>query len=441
MNFLFSIIARLRSFRFVLFLQPSYHFFLAYAAAVCYEFPSRKMTVIGVTGTKGKTTVVELLHSILSLSGNRVASVSSLRFRINNEEIPNHLGMTMPGRFFLQRFFFRARRAGCNYVVIEVTSQGVEQYRHRFIHFNVGVMTNISPEHIESHGGFEPYIRAKLDFFWRLPKHSLAVINYNSPYYERFGAATAVEKCWYGMDAIKYKKNIWFVRNYQQGINGTIFDMKGCQIKSSLHGDFNAQNILAAVAVSLALRIPLEKIAQGVKALNVMPGRMEIIQQTPFSVIVDYAHTPDSLENVYRTLQREVAVEARENRDSRNARIICVLGAAGGGRDIWKRPEFGKIAAVYCQEIIITNEDPFNEPPEKIMQDIADGVRQSEYTGALSIIIDRREAIHNAIFSACEGDKVIITGKGSESFIRGVKGERVAWDDRVVVREELTQKG
>ena len=374
--------------------------------------------------------MVELLHSILQQSGNRVASVSSLRFRIGDTETPNHLGMTMPGRFFLQRFFSRAAKAGCSYAVVEVTSQGVEQYRHRFIRFDAAVMTNVFPEHIEAHGGFEPYIRAKLDFFWRLPKTGIAVINRGSPYYERFTAATAAEICRYGIEKIEYKKNIWPVRNFQQGINGIMFDMKGNQIKSRLQGGFNAENILAAIAVCLALRIPLEKIAQGIRMLDIVPGRMEIIQSKPFSVVVDYAHTPDSLESVYRALAAGEGL----------GRMICVLGAAGGGRDIWKRPEFGKIAAHFCQEIIITNEDPFDESPERIMEDIADGVKQAQFGGTMKIIEDRREAIRSAISAAQDHDTVIITGKGSEIYIRVANGQRIAWSDAGVVREELMKR-
>lgn len=411
-------------------LQKPYHFFLAFCSALLYWFPSRKLTVIGVTGTKGKTSVVELLHAILAANGSRTASVSSLRVCIYNEETPNNSGMTMPGRFFLQKFFSDAVKEGCTYAVVEVTSQGVEQYRHRFINFHIGVMTNVSAEHIEAHGGFEPYLRSKLDFFWRLPARAVAVINKNDEQARRFAAATNCEKAWYSREAIEYKKNIWPIRNMNAGDFGIMLDVKGHQIKSSLRGDFNIENILAATSAALVLRIPLEKIAYGISRVREIPGRMEIVQDRPVRVVVDYAHTPDSLERVYQSLRKKT--------DSHHAhRLVCVLGAAGGGRDMWKRPELGRIAAQFCHEIIITNEDPFDEPPEHIMEDIAAGVRQSEFTGILRIIADRRQAIRSALSAAREDDTVIITGKGSESYIRIAQGKRIAWNDVAVVREEL----
>ena len=221
-----------------------------------------------------------------------------------------------------------------------------------------------------------------------------------------------------------------------------MFDVKGNQIKSALQGDMNAENILAAVAAALTLRIPLEQISRGIAHVEEISGRMQIVQEKPFRVIVDYAHTPDSLERVYASLQEKNNSEHPSRADIATAvsnRLVCVLGATGGGRDAWKRPEFGKIAAANCREIIITDEDPFDEPPEKIMEDIAAGVRQAGFAGAMRIIPDRREAIRHAISVAKDGDTVIITGKGSESYIRVANGKRIAWDDREVAREELKE--
>jgi len=409
-------------------MEKPYHFFLACAGALWYWFPTRKMTVIGVTGTKGKTTVVELLHNILEAHGMRVASASSIRFKIGKDEEKNTLGMTMPGRFFLQQFFSRAIKSGCNYAVIEVTSQGIEQYRHRFINFDMGVMTNISAEHIEAHGGFEPYIRSKLDFFWRLPKNGIAVINRDDRQASRVAAACKCVVAWYGRERIEYKKHIWPIRNYNSGSYGIMFDVKGHQIRSQLQGDVNAENILAAVAAALALRIPIDAVAVGIAQVKEIPGRMQIIQSAPFRVVVDYAHTPDSLERVYESLGGK--------KDDTESRLICVLGATGGGRDAWKRPEFGKIAASFCRDIAITDEDPFDEDPEKIMEAVAEGAK--EHAGhKMKIIPDRRDAIRHAISVARGGDTVIITGKGSETFIRLAHEKRISWSDTDVAREEL----
>lgn len=432
-----SVVAQARSFKskipthLITRMEKPYHFSLALAGALWYWFPSRKMTVIGVTGTKGKTTVVELLHHILAAHGARVASASSIRFKINADEEKNTLGMTMPGRFFLQQFFSRALTRGCNYAVIEVTSQGIEQYRHRFIDFDIGVLTNISAEHIEAHGGFEPYVRSKLDFFWRIPKTGIAVINRDDRQASRVAAACKCDKMWYGRELIENKKHIWPIRNYNAGNYGIMLDVKGHQIRSQLQGDVNAENIIAAIAAALALRIPIDAISHGIAEVKEIPGRMQIIQQTPFRVVVDYAHTPDSLERVYESLggKKDADMESR---------LICVLGATGGGRDAWKRPEFGKIAASFCRDIAITDEDPFDEDAIKIMEAVAIGARESA-AHKMKIIPDRRDAIRHAISMAREGDTVIITGKGSETFIRVAHGERISWSDTDVVREELAR--
>src|SRR3989338_1454914 len=180
--------------RFFMALQLPYHFLLAFSAALWFWFPSRKLFVIGITGTKGKTTVVELIHEILQAGGEKTASVSSLRFRVGGDTEINEKKITMPGRFFLQRFLHRAVKSGCRYVVLEVTSEGIKQFRHRFINFSAAVMTNMEREHIESHGSFERYLRAKLDLFWRLPMSAVAVINRHDPYMDRFCAATGARK-------------------------------------------------------------------------------------------------------------------------------------------------------------------------------------------------------------------------------------------------------
>lgn len=408
-----------------------YHFVLAGMAAVVYRFPSRSIDVIGVTGTKGKTTVVELLHAALEESGARVASVSSERFKIGNTEEKNTLKMTMPGRFFLQRFLRRAVREGCTHAVIEVTSQGIAQFRHRFIRFRTAVATNIAPEHIEAHGSFENYLRAKLDLFWRLPKEGVAVLNADDPYAARFAAATRGRIAWFGKEGIRTGEEEWRVRDFREGVSGISFELapnrshrKEMLCSSRLRGAFNAANVLAAAAVGISRHIAPEKIAKGIRCVEGVAGRMEWIQHEPFAVVVDYAHTPDSLEAVYRTLK------------GKSGTLVCVLGSAGGGRDTWKRPEFGRIAGEYCNTIILTNEDPYDENPACIIADISAGVA-SRKKCSVHEIIDRREAICFALGVAKKGDTVVLTGKGSEPWIMGPHGTRMPWGEVAVVREEL----
>lgn len=412
--------------------RPLYHFLLTASAAVFYGFPSRRIRVIGVTGTKGKTTVVELIHKILEEADFGVSSVSSLRFRAGRDEGVNERKMTMPGRFFVQKFLYEAVRAGHKYAIIEVTSEGIKQFRHRFINFDTAILTNVSPEHIEAHGGFEKYLRAKLDLFWRLPKRGTAVINYDDPNFKRFSAATSARKIFYGKDGVDFgdKKNA--VRHLLVNKGGIEFEVGGVKVSSPLLGEFNFYNILAATTLGINEHISLEKISSAIVKVSGIKGRMEFVQKEPFSVVVDYAHTPDSLGKVY-SLLRSYQLPAT------NHKLICVLGAAGGGRDKWKRPEFGKIAAEFCDEVILTNEDPYDEIPQMIIEDIERGISTSYTLQATRFkkIIDRRKAIHEALRLAKTGDTVVITGKGAEPWIMGPGGERTPWDDRKVVKEEL----
>lgn len=412
------------------YLQPAYHFLLGFCAALRYGLPWAGIKVIGVTGTKGKTTTVALLHEILSASGAQVASVSSVRFKIGDKETPNTLKMTMPGRFFMARFLRDAKRAGCAYAVIEVTSQGIVQFRHRFIPFHAAVVTNMAPEHLEAHGGFEPYLRAKLDLFWRVPREGFVVINRDDPSWPRFAASSGAHKVWYTKGRIQKNGSQWDVEGIKIGDRGITFECAGQAIVSSLVGEFNFYNILAAMAVGLAEHVPVGRIASAVSKISGISGRMEYVQREPFSVVVDYAHTPDSLRSVYSFLRKG------RKRGGKSKKLVCVLGATGGGRDIWKRPEFGKIAAEFCDAIIVTNEDPYDEDPGAIADAVITGIPADT---SWEKVMDRGEAIRRAIHMAQKDDTVVITGKGSESWIMGPAGSKIPWDDREVARQELAK--
>lgn len=406
------------------FFLPMYHFCLAFCAAVFYGFPSRRLKVIGVTGTKGKTSTVEFVHAVLEFGGYKTASLSSLRFKIGRSEKKNMTKMTMPGRFFVQRFLHNAAKSGCTHVVLEVTSEGIKQSRHRFINFAVAVMTNVSPEHLESHGGFERYLRAKLDLFHGLSSEGSSIVNRDDPNAVRFFAATGSKKIQYGKNGIDVFGKFFPVKDIEISEDGIRFRIGGTEISSRMLGEFNFYNILAAISVGLREHISLEKIKYAIENIGGIPGRLEFVQKSPFAVVVDYAHTPGSLLAVYTFLKERLA-----------GKLICVLGSAGGGRDKWKRPELGRIAAESCDSIFLTNEDPYDENPRHIIDDIFVGIAEVHRT-KIQKIIDRREAIFMALKEAREEDTVIITGKGAESWIMEKDG-KTPWDDREVVREEL----
>ncbi len=381
------------------FLLSWYHFGLSFLGAVIYGRPSQNLKVIGVTGTNGKSTVVEFITKIFEEAGLKVASQSSVRFKIKDKEWPNTFKMTMPGRFFIQKFLRQAVSAGCQYAIVEVTSEGIKQHRHRFIDFEAAVFTNLAPEHIEAHGGFENYKIAKGRLFQATKNiHIINIDDKNADYFLRFKAQ----------------------KKYTYGLERGDINAKNTQFRLQLIGDFNIYNALAAISAGISQGISLEICERAVEKVKGVPGRMELVVQDPFKVFVDYAFTPNALEKVYQNLKPE------------NKRMICVLGACGGGRDKWKRKVLGQIAAKYCDEVIVTNEDPYDENPMEIIDQVANG------TGSKAKkILDRREAIKKSLEFAESGGTVVITGKGCEPWIVEAHGKKIPWDDRKVVKEEF----
>lgn len=417
--------------------STTYHFLWAWMGAKKYKYPRNKIFVIGVTGTKGKTTTLELINAILEAAGRRTALLSSLRMKIGDESSKNQIGNSMVGHARLQRFLKDAVEAKCRYAIIEVTSQGVVQHRHRFIDWNIGVLTNLTPEHIESHGSFENYRKAKLDFLKYVVKHGGQVFlnrdDEHFPFFERILSRFA-EKTKGTRKTISYSKEDPEPRHYLQKIEDPHFTRRESAPRFMVT-DFNEENIAVAIAVAKHLEVSDKAIEEALVNFRGVPGRMEFLTKGPYTAIVDYAHTPESLRAAY------VAVKPKLNANYPNARLICVLGAAGGGRDRWKRPEFGRIAAEYCEEIILTNEDPYDEDPAAIVREIRSGITKDDLKFVtVHEVLDRHEAISKAVSMMREGDVVIGTGKGSEDWIHVARGEKLPWNERTVFEEALERK-
>src|SRR3989338_1439354 len=296
------------------FLRPIYHRLFSVLSVVFYGRPSREMVVVGITGTNGKTSVVEYITQILREAGIKTASVSSLYFRIGDEAEKNILKMTMPGRFFLQKFLRRAVKAGATHAILEITSEGIRQFRHKNIDWDVLILTNITPEHIESHGSFENYRKAKEKIFACLSKtyrkpsvFKTFIINGDDPLAKEF---------------LKYDAD-----------KKIIYSKKDAPENKKLLGEFNLYNLAAAAKTAEVVGIAKEGVIRAAEKIEGVPGRMEFVQREPFAVVVDYAHTPDALSKVYETLT--------PNTQHQTHKLICVLGSAGGGRDKLKRPEMG----------------------------------------------------------------------------------------------------
>ena len=334
--------------------------------------------------------------------------------------------MTLRGRFFTQNFLRRAVDDGCTHAVIEISSEGVPQYRHKFLFLDALIFTNLAPEHIESHGSFEKYLEAKLSIAKELTgqKGAAMVANMDDKEGEKFLELNIENKIPYSLrDVIAVKADE----------KGSSFQMDKLVIHSKLPGIFNVSNMLGAIAYAKFAGIGDETIKKGIENIDFVRGRMEKIDEgQSFDMVVDYAHTPDSLKVVYETYNKY--------------KKICILGNTGGGRDKWKRVEMGKIADKYCDQIILTNEDPYDEDPKEIVEEIKKGITKRP----CEIIMDRREAINTALklashFAEVSRDKqntnekvaILITGKGTDPYIMGPNGSKLEWDDASVVREEL----
>lgn len=401
-------------------LLSAYHWLFATGSALLNLYPSRKLFVVVVTGTKGKSTTSEIIHTLLTAAGHKTALASTIRFCIGTKSEPNLFKMTMPGRGFLQSFLRRAVREGCTHAVVEMTSEGAKQFRHLGVEFDALVFTNLQAEHIEAHGGFINYVQAKLSLARHLEKSRkrprYVVANTDDAHGKDFLSVNVETKVPYSLaDAEPYNTDDKSVRFVWK---------RGPLISVPLPGVFNLYNILAALSLAEAIGIPLEVAKQALERMRPVAGRAERVERgQPFAVVVDYAHTPDSLRALYETFKER--------------RIVAVLGSTGGGRDRWKRAEMGKIADEFADVSILTNEDPYDEDPAHIMADLAGGYTEHKPR----IISDRREAIHEALRLAHEGDAVLISGKGTDPYIMGPRGLKEPWSDKKVAEEELEKLG
>jgi len=391
-----------------------YHQAFAWGSALWYGFPAKKLVIIGVTGTKGKSSTVEMVNAIFEGAGFRTAVISTIRFKIDKETRPNLFKMTMPGRGFIQKVLRDAVDHDCTHAIIEITSEGAVQHRHEALFMNALIFTNIAPEHIEAHGSYENYKAAKLSIGQALLDSSkrprIMVANPDDELGKRFLRLPVERSLPFRLeDAEPWKAT-------EGGVTMTIKDVT---FEVAFPGSFTVLNALAGATLAHELGITPTTIARALNSLEKIPGRVERIERgQPFIAVVDYAHTPDSLRALYSAFP--------------GRRKICVLGNTGGGRDQWKRPEMGTIADRECDTVILTDEDPYDENPRTIVDAMASGMSRKPL-----IILDRREAIRAALGRAGPGDAVLVTGKGTDPYIMGARGAKVPWSDASVVSEEL----
>lgn len=402
-----------------------YHFVLAKFAASLYRHPSEKLIVIGVTGTNGKSSTVQFMAQMLESLGYKVGYTTTAGFSIAGQQIENKMKMTMPGRFYLQQLLRQMVRAGCQYAVIETSSEGIKQFRHLGINYDVALITNLTPEHIESHGSFENYKRAKGKLFNHLV-HSkrktiggsliekVSVVNVDDEHADYFTSFEADD-----LLTFSWKKN-----------EANVF---GPSIPLTLEAEFQKKNAVAAIAGLIAAGVDRDAVIQAAGLLKPIAGRFEKIEKgQPFHVVVDYAYEPYALQALFEATKH-----------LKPKRIIGVHGSAGGGRDRLRRPKIGMIAAEHEAIVIVTNEDPYDENPRDIIEEVAEGaVKAGKIKDqTLFLIDDRQEAIDYAIELAQPGDVVLLTGKGSEPVMAVANGKKITWSDRTAAEKALAKRG
>lgn len=420
-----------------------YHKLVVILANLVYNFPAKDLIIIGVTGTNGKSTTVNLIAKVLEETRDKVGFMTTINYQIADKKWLNTTRMTMLGRFALQKMLRQMVKTGCKYAVIETSSEGIMQNRNWGIRYDVAVMTNLTPEHIEAHGSFANYQRAKGKLFENLSKYpkkkykgqeidKAIVVNLDDEHWQYYLNFQADKKYAYGLQEYRYPEEIKYIKpkSYQLFVDHTIFNLKGLDFKMNLVGDFNIYNSLAAICVGLHFGLTIEQCKSALAKVKGIPGRMELIKQgQDFTVLVDYAHDAKSFEGLFNTLKM-----------FDKKRIIHVFGSAGGVRDHAKRPVLGSLSGQNADITIITDEDSYDEPVEKILNEIAAGAIEAgkKANENLFLIPDRKEAIKKACQLAQAGDMVLITGKGTEQNIKS-GGKVIAWDDRKAAREVLRE--
>jgi UDP-N-acetylmuramoyl-L-alanyl-D-glutamate--2,6-diaminopimelate ligase len=424
--------------------KNNYHRLQAQWAGFKYGHPGRKIKLIGVTGTKGKTTVCSMIASVLDAAGIKNAMETTISTKIGDELIYHTVKdkwVTTPPSDIINKFLKKAVKAGCEYAIMEVTSQGIDQNRIHGLNFDLLVYTNLSHDHLEYHKTKEKYLEAKLKVFVDNPQAAF-VINNDDANWNRFNQLPAKEKLLYST-----KKSVEhgavarkILLSADRATFTAAYDEGHTVVNINMPGEFNVGNALAAFCTGLALNIDEEKIKAGLENITGVRGRMEAIIVSPkqdFTVIVDYAHNPDSLKNVYETVRSSI--------EKTGGRLIAVLGATGH-RDKTKRPIMGALAGKYADLVIFTDEDPYDEDPMTIIEEVAAGIfKGSRERNKWRLnrnywkVLDRASAIHKAIKEAKKNDVVLITGKGAEEVMAVGLHDFIPFSDRAIAKAELKE--
>ena len=411
-------------------IEPWGHLAEAILFNILNGFPARGLKVIGVTGTDGKTTTSFLIHKMLSEAGYKTGLMTTVSYGVGKDLRPQKNHMTTTPVPVLLKQIKQIKNAGAEWLVLETTSHALAQNRVWGIPYSVGVMTNVSREHLDYHGTFEKYLNAKVKLFKKVNHNKkglrTGVVNGDDPNGELF-ASNVLLDITYGLrpeDDFQAE----YIKMVASGSKFVAtFEDEKYHIQTNLSGRFNVYNALAAAAVGKILGLNKKQVEQGIAALKFVPGRMqEVDEGQPFKVIVDYAVTPSALETALKTLK-----------ETTQGKVILVFGATGD-RDKGKRPMMGEIAAKNADLVVLTDDETYTEPANQIRQAVHIGIQQGGGMKKTKEIGDRAEAIKTAVKSAKKGDAVIITGMGHQT-TRNMSGKEIAWSDVEVARKALKQ--
>jgi UDP-N-acetylmuramoyl-L-alanyl-D-glutamate--2,6-diaminopimelate ligase len=419
--------------------QPFYHGILAILAHYYYGRPSQKLIVIGVTGTNGKTTTVNLIASILNYAGLKTGLLSTVNYDLGDKVKLNPYKMTMMSGWVTHRRLRQMLKHKVKYAVVEVSSEGLAQNRHLGINFDIALLTNLTPEHLDAHGSFENYKQAKAKLFTSLKAQDLTkekratnpnlkktiIVNAddkNSKFYEDFPAQEHLN---YGVNTGKIRASD--IAFSPQGIKFTVADTT---FMLNLKGQFDVYNALAALAAAITQGVDLTTAKVALEKITVVPGRVEVIKESPFTVVVDYAYEPEEMRQLYETINRWP-----------HERIIQIIGPSGGGRDKARIKTLGEMAGKFSDITIITTDDPYDDDPQTIGREMANASlsQGKQENRDLFFELDRRKAISLGLTMAHSGDLVLITGKGADQKMALANGQYLPWDDRTVAIEELAK--
>lgn len=392
-------------------------------SAALFGHPTRQLQLVGVTGTNGKTTVCTLLHDLFSGLGYKTGLLSTVENRIGQYRVPST--HTTPDALSINALLAEMLEAGCDYVFMEVSSHAVDQDRISGLMFAGAVFTNMSHDHLDYHGSFKAYIEAKKKFFDNLDSTAFALVNVDDKRGEVMVQNTAATISRYGLRSlVDFRAKI--LDNTPEGLH---LDMNGQEVYARLIGEFNAYNLLAAYGSAVLLHQDGDEVLAVLSGLSAAEGRLDYLREAGLRItgIVDYAHTPDALEKVLKTL-RSVQKD--------KGRIITVVGA-GGDRDRTKRPEMARISAQLSDLLVLTSDNPRSEDPMAILADMEQGLNPELKIKSLSIS-DRANAIRTAVRIARVGDVVLVAGKGHEKY-QEIKGEKLPFDDKAMLQEAFSE--